>query len=199
MSTMKLRSLVFAGAAAAALAAPGAALAAVDDTSVTVTGGSLTYTTPFTAGDFTGVTLGATAQTTNADVADWTVTDLRGTLLGWNVTVSASQFTDPGADAVSTADDKTLPESSMSLVTAGLGTPTTDSSNLAVGPVMTAAAAIDGTGRGSAIALAAAGTGAGAWTMDVAADNNGLTLVVPTSAKAGTYRSTITTTLAPLV
>lgn len=56
----------------------GTALAA---TTVILTGGALTLTTP-TVGDFTGVTLNGSAQSTTASMGTFTVTDARGPVSG---------------------------------------------------------------------------------------------------------------------
>jgi hypothetical protein len=69
----------------------GTAYAATDDTNVTIAGGPLTMSAS-PVGDFTGVTLTGVAQTTNATISPFTVTDARGSGAGWNVTVQATQF-----------------------------------------------------------------------------------------------------------
>lgn len=188
---MKLRSLVFAGAAAAALAAPSGALATGHDTSVTLSAGTLTFATAFTAGDFPTTPLNGLVQNVSADVAAWSVNDARGSLLPWNVKVRATQFTTGGTSP------KTLPNGSMSYVAldpadiaAGAG------QSLSLSPVGLAATAIDnssGTNDQLIVQSLAAGS-PGKW--DFAAKTGGLTLVIPPTAEVGTYTSTITTTLA---
>jgi putative surface cell wall-binding protein len=171
-----------------ALAAAPVAQAATDDTSITLAAGELTYTTPFTAGDFPSTTLTGLAQTKRASVNAWTVTDARGSLLnGWNVTVAASQFTAGGG--------KTLPTGSMTLATPPA--PTTTFGNLSLPPVpVPLAAPIDG-GSTQKMATAAVAQGLGQWTFtSVNAGGGDLALTVPPDAQAGTYTSTITTTLA---
>lgn len=197
---MKFRSLVVAGASLVALAAPAVSQAADDPVSVTLSGGALVYTTPFSAANFDAVTLGAVPQTTNADVADWKVTDNRGTLAGWKVQIQATQFTDNNGTAADATDDKTLPAGSMSVAPLGAVNPTTAVTNLSTAPsVSTPALAIDGAAAPQTIALAATGVsgiiGGGEWTFSHGADNNDLILTVAPGAQAGTYTSTITTTL----
>src|SRR3954453_9414027 len=67
----------------AALALPSSALAATDATNITINGGALNYTTPFTAGDFPATTLNGLPQAKTANINDWTVTDNRGSAAGW--------------------------------------------------------------------------------------------------------------------
>ena len=169
---------------------PASAQAAVDDTQITVTAGALTYTTPFSAGNFPNTALTGLQQAVRASANPWTVTDARGSLLnGWNVTIAASRFTD-------TVDNtKQLPAGSLALV----NTPSvaTTSGNLSLPPVsVPAAAAIDG-GTTQKIATAAVGQGLGQWTFTPAnAAGGDLILTLPPDAQPGTYVSTITTTLA---
>jgi hypothetical protein len=171
-------------------ALPGSATAATTTPSITLGAGTLTYTTPFTAQNFPNTTLTGLAQSVHASINTWAVTDARGSLLnGWNVTVAASQFTTGGGSP------STLPTGSMSLATPAV--PTTTGGNLSVAPVPVATAApIDG-GSTQKIATAAIATGLGEWIftpLNVAGGD--LLLSVPAGAVAGTYTSTITTTLA---
>lgn len=85
-------------ATVAALALTPAAHAATDTTSVSLLAGTLDYTTPFTAGNFPATTLTGLPQVVHATVNPWIVTDGRGSPLnGWNVTISATQFSTGGA------------------------------------------------------------------------------------------------------
>lgn len=189
--TMKVRSLLFAGAAAAALAAPGAAHAqATDTTSVTLSAGSLTFPTTLAASNFPATQLNGQVQTLNAAVGDWSVNDATGALLGWTVQVKASQFTDNNGTAGDATDDKTLPPGSLTLALPTVGAGASQSSLLA--PVTLAITPID-TGVNQILAQAIATEGSGLWNFTQGADD--LTLVVPPTVKAGTYTSTITTTL----
>jgi hypothetical protein len=172
------------------LIAPAGASAATDNTQITLAAGALTYTTPFSAENFPNTSLTGVQQTVRASVNPWKVTDARGSLLnGWNVTVAASRFTD-------TVDNtKQLPAGSLALV----NTPTTSTTlgNVSLPPATPAvAAAIDG-GTTQKLASAAVAQGLGEWTFTpVNAAGGDLALTVPPTAVAGTYVSTITTTLA---
>ena len=187
---MSARKYVIAAVAAIAAvpAVAGPANAATDPTQIQLIGGSLAFATPFTAENFANLTLNGQVQTVNAAVNDWAVNDSRGSLLGWNVTAEASQFTDSSGQT-----PKTLPAGSLTLtgpaVSAGAG----QSGTLApvVAPLTTA---LDG-GLPVPVAIAAPLTGQGLWNFDQ--DTTDLTLVVPPTAEAGTYTSTITTTLSP--
>lgn len=174
-------------AVVAVLAAlPGSALAAAtDDTSVAITGGTLDYTTPLAAGDFPATTLSGVQQTRTATVAPYVVTDARGGSEGWNLTVAASQFT---------SGTNTLPAGSLAM--AAPPVPTTTAGNLGVAPVPQAIASpIDGGTTQKMVSAAAVPLGgAGEWTFTPLAGT--LTLTIPPAVAAGTYSSTITTTLA---
>jgi len=182
---------------AAMMAFPAGSLAATDDTNITINGGTLNYTTPFSAGDFPATTLSGIPQAKTANVNPWTVTDNRGSGAGWNVTIAASRFT---CSTSGTCGTDQFPTSSLTLATVGV--PSTDPANLlgpppAIPPVFTpAVSALDSGGAAQKIASAAALplNGSGAWTFTHAA--GGLALVVPASVTPGTYTSTITTTLA---
>jgi hypothetical protein len=183
-------SFVLPALLATVAALPASAPAATTTPSITLGAGTLAYTTSFTAQNFPNTTLTGVAQTVHAPVNSWEVTDARGSLLnGWNVTVSASQFSTGGGSP------STLPTGSLSLATPAV--PTTTGGNLSVAPVPVATAApIDG-GSTQKIVTAAIGTGLGQWTFTpVNAAGGDLLLNVPAGATAGTYTSTITTTLA---
>src|SRR6188472_2351397 len=104
---MKLRTLV-AGAAAATLAAGLAAPAAgaavgTDSTAVTVSlgGGSFTIDAPDTATGSGSVTA---LSTVNVGLSDTTVTDNRGSLLGWAITATSSGLTGPSSSSIGAAN-----------------------------------------------------------------------------------------------
>jgi hypothetical protein len=175
--------------AVGALALAPAAHAATDNTSVTLNGGTLDYTTGFAANDFPTTTLNGLPQVLTTNTTAWSVTDGRGlgaldTGAGWNVTIAASQFSGGG---------KTLPTGSMTLAVPSV--PTTNVGNIAAPPVPQALVnPIDGGGAAQKMVSAAAGTGGGQWTFG--AQPTALTLNVAPGVQAGTYTSTITTTLA---
>jgi hypothetical protein len=174
-------------AAAVSLLAPAAAQAATDTSSITITGGTLDYTTPLTAGDFPATTLTGVQQVKSADVAPFAVTDSRGGSAGWHLTIQASQFAS-GSD--------TLPAGSLVMATPPI--PTTTLGNLGVPPVPNATLGTTALDNGSAQTVASAAAvalgGAGKWTFTPL--SGALTLTVPPAVAPGTYTSTITTTLA---
>lgn len=186
MSTRQtLRRFTIAAVASSALFAGVASPAfAADDANVTVTGGSLSITNPL-AGDFAGVTLDGTAKTTTATFAGFSATDARGTGAGWNVTVQATQFKEYAAGAYVVAG-KTLALNSLSLAapTVAANATTSTAPSITAGPYnVDAASAVK-------IASAAADTGMGKYDFTQAATP--LTLSVPASAFAKTYRSDVT-------
>jgi len=166
--------------------------ALADDTNVTVTGGSLAITTAPTAGDFPGVTLDGTAKTTTATFDNFQVNDSRGTGAGWNVTVQATQFAEWDSTlGVYTVGGKTLPTGSLSLANATVASPDTTSPD----PTMTAGPYTIDAGSAIKIASAAVDTGMGKYDISFAAGDD-LTLSIPASAYAKSYRSDVTLTLA---
>lgn len=173
---------------AGALLVGGAIPALADDTNVTVTGGSLSNTA-VTAGDFGGITLDGTAQSTTATIDDFSVTDATGSGDGWKLTVQATQFAEHnGNDYVE--GGKTLAENSLSL---GALTATADGTTSPV-PTMTAAGSIDNSDGAVKFASAAVDEGMGKYEISGGTDK--LSLSIPASAYAKTYRSTLTVTLA---
>lgn len=176
---------VFTAAAVLSAALAPAALAQ-DATNVTVSGGSLALTAHPTAPDFTGVTLNGTAQTTNTTLDVFEVNDSRGTGDGWNVTVSATQFTEHDG-SIYVASGRTLPTASLSMAAPTVAADGTTSPV----PTMTAGPyTIDG--ASVKIASAAVDAGMGAYDFSTSA----LTLTVPSNAYAKGYRSDLTVTLA---
>jgi hypothetical protein len=167
-------------------AAPGTALASGSSTSVTLSGGSLSFSTTPSASDFPTTALTGAQQTIHTNFANWGVTDATGSGAGWHVTFHASQLTAPGP--------VTLPTSSLVLTTPVV---TPSGVNVAVPPLTQGATfTLDG---GSAVPIvhALAATGQGAWTMTQAnAAGGDLALTIPANAAAGTYTSTLTFTLA---
>lgn len=83
-TSKKIQAVLLLGAAVAvATALP--AQAAVDTTlvSLTVTGGALTIDIPSASYALSGVTLGATSQTSTASIPSVSIIDTRGSLAGW--------------------------------------------------------------------------------------------------------------------
>jgi hypothetical protein len=156
---------------------------AADSADVTVTGGTLSITNPLVP-NFAGVTLNGTAQTVTASLATFEANDSRGTGAGWNVTVQGTQFAEHDGTAY-VVSGKTLPTSSLSMpaptVTAD-GTSSTAPSIQAGAPwAIDAASAVK-------IASAAADTGMGKYDLGAVS----LSLSIPASAYAKTYRSDVT-------
>lgn len=164
---------------------------AADATDVTVTGGSLGITVDPTVGNFTAVTLDGTAKTTTASFDGFEVNDARGTGAGWNVTVQATQFAEwdsalnAGAGGYVTGG-KTLAQNSLSLAAPTVAADGTTSAapSITAGPHNVDAA--------SAVKIASAATNAGMGKYDFTQATTPLTLSIPTSAYAKTYRSTLT-------
>jgi hypothetical protein len=152
----------------------GTAMAATS--TVVLTGGSLAISTP-TVANFGGVTLNGTAQPTTASMGTFTVTDSRGTGVGWNVTVQATQFTMTG---------HTLPMNSISMpapTVAKIDATSGNTPSITTGPYL-----IDNASAVKITSAAADGTGMGSYTFTPGA----LTLSIPANAYAGTYTSTVT-------
>jgi hypothetical protein len=84
------RALVAAASVAASLAisAPALAATSTDTTQFSVTAGTLSFTTSPDAPNLPALTLNGQAQTLNAQMGNFGVSDATGTGSGWNVTVS---------------------------------------------------------------------------------------------------------------
>lgn len=150
--------------------------------------GALSMTTPAITPFST--TLTGLTQTVNAEMGAWSVTDARGTSLGYTITASASA---PTVDTVA-ADAGT---GASMVLTPKTATKASGNTAGTIGPVATAAVAL--TPTAVTIQSAIATTGQGTW--DFAADAVGsgsLAVVIPGDAKPGAYQSTLTFTTAPL-
>lgn len=170
-----------------------ASIAQADDSNVTVTGDSLTLGSIATS-DFGGITLNGAAQSTTATMDAFTVTDARGTGVGWNVTVSASSFKEY-ADGAYVASGKTLGTSRFTMATASAAKVDATSSGL---PTMTSGAYTldadaDSDGVSEAVKIASAATDDGMGSYTVTPGQLGLS--VPANVYAKTYRSDVTVTL----
>ncbi len=170
-------------------AAMPAAFAGTDPTNISITGGELTATTP-TVADFAAVTLDGTAKPTTAAVGAWDVTDARGTGLGWNLTFQATQFAE--WDSTLNAGAGGYVTGGKKLVTNSLKMPApsvvADGTLSALPTILTGPYTLD---SGSAVKVASAALDAGMGNYDFTS-GGGLTLTVPSSAYAKTYRSEIT-------
>lgn len=189
MKNFRTRSAMIAVVAAAAVGVSASpALAATDDTNVTVTGGVLSITNPVVA-NFTGVTLNGAAQTTTAAVGAFSVNDATGTGSGWNVTVQASQLAqydstlNAGAGGYVTGG-RTLALNSLSLPASTVASPNTTSPD----PSITAGPYLIDSASAVKVASAAANEGMGEYDFSAAT----LTLSLPASVYAANYRSDVT-------
>jgi len=154
-----------------------------NDVDINVQAGEFSLTTS-SIESFGNITLLATPQTYNTSFQNgFTVKDLRGSQAGWRLDVEASPFTS-GAN--------TLPKGSLTLdpifeinrVGTGSGNPPTKSTTTNV--------VIDD----GKIEIARAGAGEGMGVFEITFPNDALSLVVDaTTAKVGTYESTLTWTL----
>jgi hypothetical protein len=166
----------------AALGLVGTAQAATDDTSVTLTGGTIALAPP-TFGDFPGAILDGSADSQSASVSGWGVNDPRGTRLGWQVSMAASPLSTGGGTPI-------IMTGAVVTVAEPVATPV-DPTNESTAPT-TLGGDIS---AGVNVATAAVDAGLGDWALAQGATD--LSLATPANARAGTYTSTITTTLTP--
>lgn len=185
-------SALIAALTAASASPAGAQTSATDTTSVTLTAGSLSFGTGLAAADFPSTSLSGVAQTVTTSVGNWSVDDSRGSLLGWNVKIGATRFTDQNGTPADATDDKTLPLASLTLTAPSVSAGGGQAGSLApvVQPLTTA---LDNGTAAVAAAVAAPATGQGLWNFTQGASH--LSLVIPSTVPTGTYSSTITTTL----
>ena len=184
---MKLRTLV-AGAAAATLAAGLAAPAAgaavgTDSTTVTVTlgGGSFTIDAPSSAtgsGDVTPL------STVNVSLSNTTVTDNRGSLLGWAITGTSTGLTGSGTATGSSIGAANMLWATGTVATgSGGGGPLGSLTGITVGGGGSLA------GAGAPVAVAALGAGGGVYTYPAT-----VTVTVPVNSVAGDYAGSVVQT-----
>ena len=184
----KVIGVAFGMSALVIVAAAPAAQAAADPTNVTVTAADLTLGA-IAIGDFAGVTLDGTVNSTTATMSAFDVNDSRGTGAGWNVTIGATEFAEWNGTAYVTGG-KTIGASRTSMATATVAKIDSTSSTP---PTMTAGAYTLDAGSAVKIASAAAdGTGMGSYTITP----GGVTLTVDADTYAKNYRSDVTVTLA---
>jgi hypothetical protein len=167
----------------------GVALAETSDTSATLTGGSLNISTPLTAGTFTGTLDGHGRVLEGNGFSGFSINDPRGSGVGWDVTMQATIFdnaTVAGKELV--ANSFTAPQFSVAKADAG-------SSD--VPGTLHAAATID-TGTTGVVMAACSANGQGMGTYDFSAAASAWKLALTADEYAGTYSSTVTTTLATL-
>ena len=193
----RLVGVTFALSAIAVAAAAPAAQAAGDPTNVTVSASNLSLWA-IAIGDFSGVTLDGTVNTTTTTMSPFDVNDSRGTGAGWNVTIGSTEFAEwdstlnAGAGGY-VASGKTIGASRTSMSTATVAKVDASSSTA---PTMTAGAYTLDAGSAVKIASAAAdGTGMGSYTI-TPGGTDGVSLTVDADTYAKTYRSDVTVTLA---
>jgi hypothetical protein len=131
-----------------------------------------------TVSDFDAVTLNGTPRTTTAVMSDFSVSDSAG--LGWHVTIDATQFAEIDAGGQYVTGGRILPVGSLAMVA-----PTVEPADPAV-TITAGPYALDGTT--TKIATAASGS-AGTF---VFTQTGRLTLSLPASAYARSYRSEVT-------
>lgn len=183
------KAVLFGGAVLLSALPQSAALAGTTD--ATVSGGVFEITATPTVGNFTPVTLDGTAKTTPATLGTFEVNDARGTGAGWNVTVSATRFAEwdstlnAGVGGYVTGG-KTLAVNSLSMAapTVAADGTTSTAPSLTTGPYT-----IDN----GAVKTASAATDTGMGKFDFSSTT--LTLSIPASAYAKTYRSDVTVSL----
>jgi len=172
--TNKRQLLGLVGAVALGLTMVGPVMAA-DNTSATVTGGSLSITNPLAA-NFAGKSINGVDQTTTAALDAFSVSDLTGSGAGWHVTAQATNF-DGGTHYLAAGS------LSMSQPTVGAnGTTSPDPSIVGLVPYI-----LD---SGSAVNVASAALDEGMGTYDFSATT--LTLSLPADVYADAYESTVT-------
>lgn len=172
----------------------GVAHAAGGNTSVALTGGSLTVTGG-APGLFSATLTGAN-QTANTTLAPYTVDDATGSGAGWNVTFQATEFTCVvGTDAGCKAGFTTLPLSSLSIAAPTAACASGQTCNGSPTVPISAATAVD-VASAVKVLSAAANAGMGTYTVTPGTIGTGqLQLAIPGNALATTYHSTLTITV----
>jgi hypothetical protein len=177
-------------ALAAFVALTATALAETSHATAQLTSGSLCISTPLHAGSFAGDLDGRSNEIDGVGFGGFVVEDQRGTGVGWQVTMVASQFS-----------NDSIPGKGMALGSLRMPVLTvskTDSSSSAVPGLLNQAAAIDTGGVGVVVAsCAAAGQGMGSYQFETG-NGSRWKLAITSDEYAGDYKSTITTTLASL-
>jgi hypothetical protein len=130
----------------------------------------------------------------------WTITDARGSNLGWSVTATVSDFTDAAGSALScTTPSRTcIPATNLGWVPSASVISTSipgSTSQVIPGPSLSDTLApwlvpLNGTGTGSVLCFAPPGQGGGTYRCDAR-----LFLAIPASAGEGSYSADLTMTI----
>jgi len=148
---------------------------------VTVQAGTLSFTTDSTSQTLAPVSLSGLDSSTTGSLGTFTVIDGRGSQAGWQLVLSASDFTLDSSPAlpIPASNFFVKPAPTVTYICGNPTLPTANSGGLAF--------------PGVAVLVAASGTGDGQYQV-----NPPLELLVPASTYAGTYEATITITLSSL-
>ena len=183
-------TLCFAVAAAVFTFLTGVAYAETTPVSARLTNGSLCISTPLHAGSFACDLTGRSRELDGVGFGGFEVEDQRGTGVGWQVTMVASQFSNEDRPGKGLA----LGSLRMPVLTVSK----TDAGSSGVPSLLTGPAAIDTGGAGVVVAsCSAAGQGMGSYSFQTS-NGSRWKLAVTSDEYAGGYKSTITTTLASL-
>src|SRR5660397_4392 len=157
-----------------------------------LTSGTLNISSALGAGSFAGTLSGAAQVFYGTDFTGFSINDPRGTGAGWEVTMVATQFLN--GDARTVPDDIALHSLTAPLFDV---TVAATGSSAVPGSTLPEAAPIDTGGTGVLVAACSA-NGQGMGTYDFTALATAWKLALTADEYAGTYSSTVTTTLAPL-
>lgn len=179
------KPLILLTAGAAALSITPAALAADDSTTISVSigAGNLTIAAPDTAS--LGTVSVAPGSVATASMGETTVTDSRGSLLGWSVTA----LTTTSSMSTGGATPKTIPLTAAAPLGLVTGTVTAGTGSLLTGVSAGAGGFLNNT-TPVPVAVSLLGTGGGTYTY-----NPTLTFTVPPNTAAGTYSVVVTQTV----
>jgi hypothetical protein len=185
---------------AAVLVVPAGALAATsnDQTTFSVTGGSLSFSSAPAMPTLTAITLNGQAQTTNTPMGNFTVKDATGSGSGWNVTVNGNSNTGfsssfkqycPAVSAPCGPDaagyvtgGQTLPANSLTLTSTG-GSFSGQNGSTGTAPALQCGSACN-VDSASAVKIASAASGAGMGTWATTGwSGTSLGLSTPTTLK----------------
>lgn len=145
--------------------------------------GTLSILQPSTTASFGTATASATGTTVSGHLGTTTVTDTRGSLAGWTVSISSTDFSDGASHSIAVTNAKAyiLPADGPT-VTSGIAVPST--AYVSAGTGLTLA------NSGQTFVTATA-TGS-----NVVTYNPTITVTIPSTAIAGTYTATLTQTVA---